>query len=83
MCRMFVDALDGLMYDEHHSSGRCYLSLSKVTCLLDQFVMFVFVKKFYFKLLLSLIHYTHKTTAFKFDLLHALKNGLIISTEVI
>ncbi|XP_024932638.3 uncharacterized protein LOC107423728 [Ziziphus jujuba] len=27
--RMFVDALDAEMYDEHHSSGRCYLSLSK------------------------------------------------------
>ncbi|CAL9007370.1 unnamed protein product [Prunus brigantina] len=27
--RMFVDALDAQMYDEHHSSGRCYLSLSK------------------------------------------------------
>lgn len=28
---MFIDALDAQMYDEHHSSGRCYLSLSKVT----------------------------------------------------
>ncbi|XP_061997016.1 uncharacterized protein LOC133714780 isoform X1 [Rosa rugosa] len=27
--RMFVDALDAEMYNEHHSSGRCYLSLSK------------------------------------------------------
>ncbi|KAH9731720.1 glycos transf 1 domain-containing protein [Citrus sinensis] len=27
--RMFVDALDAQMYDEHHESGRCYLSLSK------------------------------------------------------
>ncbi|XXG89937.1 hypothetical protein AAC387_Pa12g1822 [Persea americana] len=27
--RMFVDALDGELYDEHHQSGRCYLSLSK------------------------------------------------------
>ncbi|KAI4328856.1 hypothetical protein L6164_021179 [Bauhinia variegata] len=27
--RMFVDALDMQMYDEHHSSGHCYLSLSK------------------------------------------------------
>ncbi|KAG7990513.1 hypothetical protein I3843_02G029600 [Carya illinoinensis] len=27
--RMFVDALDAHMYDEHHSSGRCYLSLFK------------------------------------------------------
>ncbi|XP_068330544.1 uncharacterized protein [Pyrus communis] len=27
--RMFVDAMDAQMYDEHHSSGRCYLSLSK------------------------------------------------------
>ncbi|OVA16537.1 Glycosyl transferase [Macleaya cordata] len=27
--RMFVDALDAQMYDEHHQSGRCYLSLSK------------------------------------------------------
>ncbi|KAG7994590.1 hypothetical protein I3843_01G065500 [Carya illinoinensis] len=27
--RMFVDALDAHMYDEHHSSGFCYLSLSK------------------------------------------------------
>lgn len=27
--RMFVDALDAHMYDEHHSSGHCYLSLSK------------------------------------------------------
>ncbi|KAG9448343.1 hypothetical protein H6P81_014471 [Aristolochia fimbriata] len=27
--RMFVDALDALMYDEHHHSGYCYLSLSK------------------------------------------------------
>lgn len=32
VCRMFVDALDAQMYDEHHSSGRCYLSLSKVIC---------------------------------------------------
>lgn len=29
---MFVDALDAEMYNEHHSSGRCYLSLSKVIC---------------------------------------------------
>ncbi|KAG5100862.1 hypothetical protein JHK82_045914 [Glycine max] len=27
--RMFVDALDAQMYDEHHSTGRCSLSLSK------------------------------------------------------
>ncbi|CAK7348791.1 unnamed protein product [Dovyalis caffra] len=27
--RMFVDALDAQMYDEHHRSGRCYLSLAK------------------------------------------------------
>ncbi|XP_034904882.1 uncharacterized protein [Populus alba] len=27
--RMFVDALDAQMYDEHHQSGRCYLSLAK------------------------------------------------------
>ncbi|KAJ0971503.1 hypothetical protein J5N97_019462 [Dioscorea zingiberensis] len=27
--RMFVDALDAQIYDEHHQSGRCYLSLSK------------------------------------------------------
>ncbi|WCJ22677.1 glycosyl transferase family 1 protein [Euphorbia peplus] len=27
--RMFVDALDAKMYDEHHRSGHCYLSLSK------------------------------------------------------
>ncbi|MED6112412.1 hypothetical protein PIB30_061490 [Stylosanthes scabra] len=27
--RMFVDALDTQMYDEHHSTGRCPLSLSK------------------------------------------------------
>ncbi|KAL0538154.1 hypothetical protein IC582_027155 [Cucumis melo] len=27
--RMFVDALDAQMYNEHHSTGRCYLSLSK------------------------------------------------------
>ncbi|KAI4355160.1 hypothetical protein L6164_003958 [Bauhinia variegata] len=27
--RMFVDALDAQMYDEHRSSGHCYLSLSK------------------------------------------------------
>ncbi|KAJ6841713.1 uncharacterized protein M6B38_304815 [Iris pallida] len=27
--RMFVDALDAQMYDEHHQSGHCYLSLSK------------------------------------------------------
>lgn len=27
--RMFVDALDSQMYHEHHSSGHCYLSLSK------------------------------------------------------
>ncbi|KAK5783551.1 hypothetical protein PVK06_038060 [Gossypium arboreum] len=31
--RMFVDALDAQMYDEHHQSGHCYLSFSKVTCL--------------------------------------------------
>ncbi|KAH9625223.1 hypothetical protein KSS87_019919 [Heliosperma pusillum] len=27
--RMFVDALDNQMYDQHHSTGHCYLSLSK------------------------------------------------------
>ncbi|KAL5718715.1 hypothetical protein ACHQM5_011592 [Ranunculus cassubicifolius] len=27
--RMFVDALDTEMYDEHHQSGHCYLSLHK------------------------------------------------------
>lgn len=27
--RMFVDALDAQVYDEHHESGLCYLSLSK------------------------------------------------------
>ncbi|XVF80160.1 hypothetical protein PTKIN_Ptkin15bG0048400 [Pterospermum kingtungense] len=27
--RMFVDALDAQMYDEHHQSGQCYLSFSK------------------------------------------------------
>ncbi|XVF73098.1 hypothetical protein PTKIN_Ptkin12aG0173900 [Pterospermum kingtungense] len=27
--RMFVDALDAQMYDEHHQSGHCYLSFSK------------------------------------------------------
>lgn len=27
--RMFVDTLDAQMYDEHHQSGLCYLSLSK------------------------------------------------------
>lgn len=27
--RMFVDALDAQMYDEHHRSGLCYLNLSK------------------------------------------------------
>ncbi|KAJ7007767.1 hypothetical protein NC653_006713 [Populus alba x Populus x berolinensis] len=27
--RMFVDALDAQMYDEHHQSGRCYLSPAK------------------------------------------------------
>ncbi|XP_030548052.1 uncharacterized protein LOC115753546 [Rhodamnia argentea] len=27
--RMFVDALDAQMYDEHHQTGHCYLSLSK------------------------------------------------------
>ncbi|KAF8413260.1 hypothetical protein HHK36_001236 [Tetracentron sinense] len=27
--RMFVDALDAQMYDEHQQSGHCYLSLSK------------------------------------------------------
>ncbi|XP_008802051.2 uncharacterized protein LOC103716003 [Phoenix dactylifera] len=27
--RMFVDALDAQMYDEHHQSGHCYLSVSK------------------------------------------------------
>nr|XP_043624428.1 uncharacterized protein LOC122595998 [Erigeron canadensis] len=27
--RMFVDALDAQVYDEHHQSGLCYLSLSK------------------------------------------------------
>lgn len=30
LCRMFVDALDVQMYDKHNSSGRCYLSFSKV-----------------------------------------------------
>ncbi|KAK4788389.1 hypothetical protein SAY86_019708 [Trapa natans] len=27
--RMFVDALDEQMYDEHHQTGHCYLSLSR------------------------------------------------------
>ncbi|XP_021767165.1 uncharacterized protein LOC110731604 [Chenopodium quinoa] len=27
--RMFVDALDAQMYEEHHRSGHCYLSLTK------------------------------------------------------
>ncbi|KAH6786132.1 hypothetical protein C2S51_038587 [Perilla frutescens var. frutescens] len=27
--RMFVDALDAQFYEEHHKTGRCYLSLSK------------------------------------------------------
>ncbi|KAK6918287.1 Glycosyl transferase, family 1, partial [Dillenia turbinata] len=27
--RMFVDALDAQIYDEHHRGGQCYLSLSK------------------------------------------------------
>ncbi|XP_010917137.1 uncharacterized protein [Elaeis guineensis] len=27
--RMFVDALDAQMYEEHHQSGHCYLSVSK------------------------------------------------------
>lgn len=27
--RMFVDAMDAQMYDEHHQSGYCYLSLTK------------------------------------------------------
>ncbi|XP_007051667.2 PREDICTED: uncharacterized protein LOC18614048 [Theobroma cacao] len=27
--RMFVDALDAQMYDEHHQSGHCYLSFAK------------------------------------------------------
>ncbi|GAV75395.1 Glycos_transf_1 domain-containing protein [Cephalotus follicularis] len=27
--RMFVDALDAQMYDEHHQNGHCYLSFSK------------------------------------------------------
>lgn len=27
--RMFVDALDAQMYEEHHRSGHCYLSLSR------------------------------------------------------
>lgn len=27
---MFVDAIDEQMYDEHHGSGLCYLSLNKV-----------------------------------------------------
>jgi len=29
--RMFVDALDAQMYEEHHRSGLCYLNLSKVS----------------------------------------------------
>lgn len=32
---MFVDALDAHMYDEHHRSGRCYLSPAKVTSSVD------------------------------------------------
>lgn len=31
ICRMFVDALDAQVYNEHHGSGLCYLSLSKVS----------------------------------------------------
>lgn len=32
--RMFVDALDAEMYEEHHRTGHCYLSVHKVTLLL-------------------------------------------------
>lgn len=35
ICRMFVDALDAQVYDEHHESGLCYLSLSKVKIFLS------------------------------------------------
>lgn len=42
-CRMFVDALDAQIHDEHHQSGRCYLSLSKVfTPLLSFLVTLIF-----------------------------------------
>lgn len=33
ICRMFVDTLDSEFYEQHHLSGVCYLSLSKVSLL--------------------------------------------------
>lgn len=30
VCRMFVDSLDAQIYEEHHRTSRCYLSLTKV-----------------------------------------------------
>lgn len=54
ICRMFVDALDAQMYDKHHSSGHCYLSLSKVTFYFNKILFIcnnVFsIKKLYIKL---------------------------------
>ena len=32
--RMFIDAMDTKMYDEHHQSASCYLSTSKVILVL-------------------------------------------------
>lgn len=44
---MFVDALDAQMYDEHHSTGHCPLSLSKVICFFKKLVSFVWFWPFY------------------------------------
>lgn len=38
--RMFVDALDAEMYEEHHITGHCYLSVNKVSLLLLLYVNF-------------------------------------------
>lgn len=35
---MFVDALDSEFYEQHHLSGLCYLSLSKVSPLLRGYI---------------------------------------------
>jgi len=43
VCRMFVDSLDAQIYEEHHRTNRCYLSLTKVRnsfLLLPKFMCF-------------------------------------------
>lgn len=74
---MFVDALDAQMYEEHHSTGHCPLSLSKVSCFLKGLVYFaglvlaIFSSWFSFSLSITKIssyfHCSNKHNNFSFS----------------